>query len=367
MEIRPYTREMEPHVKAFNERLRFGGEHRWKLPETHVLRFTKPQDTLPYQEFFLTCDQDEIRGGYQLTHTLFTLRGSPTWIACGPQYNISEGIVNRSYGMVGVVHVQDALQRQPLMYALGMGGLNEPQAKLLSAMKWNILPVPFFFRVVNVSRFLANIVYLRRSKRNRVILDSARYTGVGWLGVHVAQARLPKRDTSIQAEPVSEFGSWADSIWDRSKGTYSFAAFRNCANLNALYPSSSSRFIRLKISRSPGNVGWAVVLDTQMSKHKQFGDMRVGTIVDCLAHPECAGDVIRGCTTFLEERGVDIIVSNQASSQWGQAFAPAGYLKGPTNFFLATSTMLTKHLEPLRMSQPGIHMNRGDGDGPIHL
>jgi hypothetical protein len=95
--------------------------------------------------------------------------------------------------------------------------------------------------------------------------------------------------------------------------------------------------------------------------------MRVGSIVDCLAEPDAASSVVRCCTSFLEERGVDLIVTNQASSAWGKAFAASGYLKGPTNFILVLSPKLAARLDPVNDSWGAIHMNRGDGDGPINL
>ena len=64
---------------------------------------------------------------------------------------------------------------------------------------------------------------------------------------------------------------------------------------------------------------------------------------------------------------MDLIVSNQANPAWGKAFLAAGYLVGPSNFILALSPMLVGRLEPLEVSRKRIHMNRGDGDGPIHL
>ena len=60
-----------------------------------------------------------------------------------------------------------------------------------------------------------------------------------------------------------------------------YIAKRDAATLDCLYPPSDPRFIRIRTDH-----GWAVLLDTPMSAHKQFGDLRVGTIVDCLAPPE---------------------------------------------------------------------------------
>ena len=366
VEIRPYTHDLEPLVRAFNLRLRAGGERFWSFPESHVPRLTSMLNENPYQELFVTCDQREVRGGYLMTHTRFAICGEITWIACGPQLNTSEGIVNRTYGMTGAVNVRDALQRQPLLYGLGMGGFHEPQARLLAAMKWPLYPVPFFFRVLDPSRFFANIVYLRKSRRAQFLLDLVRHTGLGW-AFCLAQFRPAWKNGVAQMELCDQFGGWADELWSVCKDRYSLIALRDSNTLNRLYPSSDRRFHRLRISRQGKLLGWAVVLDTQMSGHKHFGNMRVGSIVDCLARAEDASAVVRCSNSFLEQRGVDLIVSNQASLAWGKALLDAGYLRGPSNFILALSPMLAARLQPLESSRKSIHMNRGDGDGPINL
>ena len=109
------------------------------------------------------------------------------------------------------------------------------------------------------------------------------------------------------------------------------------------------------------------MLDTKMSGHKHFGNMRLGSIVDCLARPDDAGCVIRCAADLLEPRGVDLIVTNQANSAWCDALSKHGFLKGPTNFVLGVSQDLFQKLQPFETVKSSIHMNRGDGDGPIHM
>ena len=367
MEIGEYTPDLERSVRAFNQRLRAGGEERWRFPECHEPRFPKQQDRNPYQEFFLALHAGEVRGGYLLTHNQFAIRRKIAWVTCGPQVNLSEGIVDPAYSMVGVILAQDALRRHPLMYALGMGGMDEPLTKLLVAMAWQAFPVPFHFRVVSASRFCENISYLRRRPAACVALDLLRYSGIGSLGFRLAQARPAAFSRGFPATRVQEFGPWADALWDTCKDAYSFIALRNRDTLNVLYPPGDARFHRLRIAHADRDLGWAVVLDTQMSGHRQFGSMRVGSIVDCLALPENAAAVVRAATRFLEMQGVDIIVSNQASKAWNKALARNGYINGPSNFILALSPELTKELQPLEEYEPHIHINRGDGDGPINL
>ena len=367
MEIRPYTPDLELAVKAFNQRLQNGGEKQWRIPDTHVQRFPKHEGRNPYQEFFLAWHDGQVRGGYLLTYSRFVVRGETVCIACGPQLNLSEGLVDPSYAMIGVIQLQDALQRQPLMFGLGMGGMNAPLTNLFNAMEWQSFPVPFYFRVESSSHFFENINYLRKNKVDRAALDLLRYTGVGSLGIHLMQTRLRGVHKEVHSNSVADFKFWADAVWDNCKDSYSLIALRDSATLNVLYPPDDSRFLRLRIARGSQDLGWVVMLDTQMSGHKQFGSMRVGSIVDCLASPADAAAVIRAATRFLKTRGVDIIISNQSSSAWCKALAANGYITGPSNFILALSPKLAERLTPLPEHKSAIHMNRGDGDGPINL
>ena len=144
-------------------------------------------------------------------------------------------------------------------------------------------------------------------------------------------------------------------------------ARRDCETLNIVYPSSSAKFLCYKVTRNRAVVGWAVLLDTQMVDNKYFGNLRVGSIVDCLASPENASSVVRAATKVLEERGVDLVVSNQSHAAWCLGLRDAGFLQGPSNYPFFASRELTKLLNPLQTNMAHCHFTRGDGDGPIHL
>jgi hypothetical protein len=146
-------------------------------------------------------------------------------------------------------------------------------------------------------------------------------------------------------------------VWSESCGAYETVAGRDATTLDAFYAGRD--VIRLKV----GSAGWAVVLDTQMCRDKYFGDMRVGSIADCLAAPADAAVVMKAAVRFLEQRRVDLIVSNQLHPAWVEGLESAGFRRGPSNFVFAAS----KKLAELIPAGAGVHINRGDGDGPIHL
>src|SRR5437867_3147441 len=145
------------------------------------------------------------------------------------------------------------------------------------------------------------------------------------------------------------------------------AAVRDARVLNILYPPDDIRFIRLKIVDGCSVAGWAVLLDTVMADDKYCGNMRVGSILDCLALPEDANAVMAGAARVLEDRGVDLLLSNQSHPAWCQGLKMAGFVEGPSNFFFVASKALTKLLNEIDPAGTAIHLNRGDGDGPIHL
>ena len=355
-------------VAEFNRRVRPANVP-FELPETPT------PDWLPkagpgklYQEIFLAVEEGYVRGAYTFKNQEFLIGGRAVDVGMC-RMPVSEGIVNKRYAMVGVKLVDDAMGRQPLLYALGIGSLEAPVTRLILAMGWRVnQTVPFFFKVCNGFRFLREIRHLRATRLRRFLLDAAAYSGLGWAGTRVA-GTLGTRNgqDAVYAERVKEYEGWADEIWEECRGRYSMLGVRDAVSLNALYPAEDARFIRLKIIEGHYTIGWAVLLDTVMSENKYFGNMRVGSLVDCLATPEKAGRVAAVAARFLEHRGVDMLLSNQSHPAWRRGLKAAGFMQGPSNFYFVTSPQLTKTLNEADPEAVGIHLNRGDGDGPIHL
>jgi hypothetical protein len=370
LEIVAYTQEMVPAVREFNRRLQGGGAAAdQQFPET-----TDP-GWMPGMELYLVMEESMVRGGYILRRQSFSVAGHML-PAAHYRLPLSEGIVNRTYAQLGLRMVRDASAREPRLYAMGMGGWYKPLPQMLKRLGWSMCAVPFHFQVIHPGRFLRHIQALRTSPLRRAALDVAAYTGLGWLGMKALglATAFGSRPTPGAVDLAPGFAPWADEVWERSRPACALVAERDAATLDRLYPASDPRFLRV---RAAG--GWAVLLDTQMRGHKQFGDMRVGTIVDCLAPPECAGAVIRAAASVLAQRGVDLIVSNQLHGAWSGALVESGFRMGPSNYLLALSPALAeaagvgrlKPAPPLQAQAAQLpqqfHFNRGDGDGPIHL
>src|SRR5579872_2682508 len=285
--ILPYTESWCKAVAEFNRRVR-PAKPPFELPETPAPDWIpKTGDSKIYQEIFLAVEGDAVRGAYTFKHQEFCVGGRTMEVGMCPM-PISEGIVDKRYALVAPMLVGDAIRKQPFLYALGVGDLEAPVTQLLFAMGWCLnRTVPFFFKVTNGSRVLRSIPRVSTSGLRRLLCDAAAGVGIGSAGARIASALFTRpRPRAVSTEPVTEFFPWADELWRTCRHRYSMIGERDASVLETLYPWSDQRFIRLKVLDGGRVAGWAILLDTAMRGHKHFGNMRVGSIVDCLATPE---------------------------------------------------------------------------------
>jgi len=367
VKIRPYAESMIPATKAFNGRLREAGVGR-QFPERHVSdELPKREGSSVYQEYYLAVDGNDVRGGYVLKHQLFCFQGE-TVPGAFCRLPISEAVIDDTYDPVDSQVVQDAQNKRSVLVTTGVGEFEGPYARLLRSLGWGLYPVPFLFKIRRPFRCLRGFVSLRRSAARRVALDAAAFSGLGWLGHELMQRsvrRPPPAAETTAWDEVPGFGDWADELWQDCRTAYAMVAVRDTDVLTALYPEKTERFRRLRVTDEGRVIGWAVVLDTTVSGHEHYGELRVGTIADCLARPEKAHQVVHAATGYLEQRGVDLIVSNQSHAAWCVGLRACGYMRGPTNFVMAASPDVVTLLEPFERRVGSVHVNRGDGDGPL--
>lgn len=193
-------------------------------------------------------------------------------------------------------------------------------------------------------------------------MNAAASTGLGWLAIRAAQrvrSRVPHAN-GIVVDRVDEFSPSADTVWQEAQEQYSMASVRDSSTLRTLYPATDQHFTRLQVRSGTAEIGWAVVGERR--KDPKFGAMRVGSIVDCYASPEHAFIVAQAATNELERQGVDLIVSNQSHTAWGQALRQCGFFSGPSNFVFAASKKYAEILPPME-NVGSLHITRADGDG----
>jgi hypothetical protein len=358
-----YTAEHEPAVEAFNNRLKAAGVG-YQFPASRSSA-TGETGVITRSGFVAVQDGHSVRGGYLLKEQDFRLAGQTRRVGY-IHLPLSEGLIDRRYCSVGAQLLAHAAKRQPLLFGLGIGGRQEAFARLLTALGWSLAEVPFLFYVTRPHRVARHLEYLRRSPARALLLDLAAWTGAASLAAAVLQRRAPALPTGYSIESTSSFDKWADDLWQRLRDRFALAARRDADGLNTLYPVNDPRYQRLVLRRQGRAVGWAVVLVTAMTRHKYFGSLRVGTIVDCLADPAHVSALVSGVVGRLRP-AVDLIVTNQSSGMVVSGLRSAGFLIGPSNFLLAASPRLLGVLGALDATLPLCHVTRGDGDGPINL
>jgi hypothetical protein len=368
--IAPYGREDVTAVKEFNQRLLAGGAPaRHLCSETHVPAWLPPTAGVPVRnEFFVAKDQEGVRGTFTLKFQEFSFGGRIQELVCC-HHPISEGIVNKKFAHVGMSMVMHMLRRHPVLFALGMGGYDQPMPRLLVALKWHHCLLPLQFRVNRPARFLRELRSLREPASRRRAAGFAAASGLGWAGLHALHGLRGFAGMRVRSNVtvVGDFGPWADDLWAECASSFTLIGMRNSATLRALYPASSQSIVRLQVRIAGRLAGWAVVAIVQHANHDQYGDLRVGTIVDGLAAAPDVPAVVAAATRALLDRGVDVITSNQSHQAWVQALGGCGYLDGPSNFIFAVSSPLATLLNPFAHQVAACHVNRGDGDSAMQF
>jgi hypothetical protein len=327
----------------------------------------RPGQRVWREHYVAVEDGSAVRGGYALKPQEFLIRGR-TEVVTDWQGPVSEGAYDRHYNTLGLRLVRDMLRRRPLLYSWGHGGYDQPMINMLRTLGWHLHSTPFCILVTKPFRFLRLNRYLRATPRRRLALDFLAWSGLGFLGLRTLHAFNRLRGGRIdraEAEVVSEFGPWADALWDRCSARYACIGARDSKTLNVLLPREGwPAGIRLRVLRGGDTIGWAVVRDTPMKGDARFGDLRVGSVIDCFGLPEDAPAVIGAATRFLRTRGVDLVATNQAHPDWVRAFARNGYAVVPNKRVFALSPGLEKALAPLDETLKGLHLTIMDGHGP---
>ncbi len=367
--IVPYTKAEEEGVKRFNQRLASKG-FRFRFPEVWEPSWLpKISQRKLFQDFFLLKEEGEIRGAYILKRQEFFIRDQVRSIGYY-HFPISEGIIDKRYNGVGLFLIKDALKREPCLFSLGIGGLEEPLAQLLKILGWRLFSVPFFFKVFRIRNFFKKMQYFNQSLSLKILSGLLLFSGLGFLLIKGYQGAVGIKgrllSSRIKAVIVPKFEEWTNEIWVKSKREYKFVAKRDQEVLNILYPSSNKRFIKIKILEKEQIIGWAVVMNTQMNDNRYFGSMQIGSIVDFMALSRQETKIIGASLNILRNKGVDMVVMNQSSSCWKRAIRSCGFINGPSNFIFACSPQLSRELD-LESNMHDVFLCRGDGDGPINL
>jgi len=365
--IRESSSNDEILIQEFNNELKSHGYNfKLSLENNKILN---EKDFIFKRQFILTENNNFVRAGYTLKYQWFKINNDI--IQIGYYYNpITAGLFNKKYNICGILLLKDAQKKNSNLFSLGMGGYSEALPKLLKGLSWDLKKIPFFFKVINPYTFLKNINYLKKGIFKSFIVNASAKSGLGWLFIKliffiISLNSLRFKKKSITVDEVEIFNKEVDDVWENAKKNVYFSAIRNEEYLKTLYPDK--HFIKLKFSSGNKIVGWSISLCNKLQKHKYFGDMKLGSMVDCLSIEGYESSIINKTSNILKKKGADLIVSNQSHLYWQNAFKRNSFISGPSNFIFASSENLSKKLKNIKGREKYIHVTRGDGDGPINL
>jgi hypothetical protein len=312
-------------------------------------------------------DGEEIRATQLFFEHEMYIHGKPRsfiWPA-GP---ISESKIDPKYALYSVVLLKHSLALQPLHMAIGLGSYEHIMARIFMTLDWKHDRIPFFFYPVRPSRVLREVKAFG-SKYQQIGSSLLAYSGMGWLGCSI-RCHLKRRQNSkgsCTAENMDRFGEWTDETWEKCLNYYGALTRKDAAALNTFYAPGDKRYHRLRVHRNGDYIGWILVTMIDMENDKFFGNLRVGTLVDGLCHPDDVQDVMNSGVNYLIDKKVDICIANWSHIAWTTASRNLGFLQGPSNYIYFVSKAGTPPLLTDECPLDQIHVNRGDGDGPVHL
>jgi hypothetical protein len=363
-------------VNRFNQRFDDADGY-FSFSESEISRiFKKNEFTKLFFEFYIAKDKDgEVRGGYYFKNQEYYLNKETIEIVF-MQLPLSEGIINKNYKQVGPMIFEDMEERRNLVFVLGMGGFQYPLPKRLKKNGWFMYLVPFYFFINKPNAFLNDFEYLNTIKKSfskKILINIVKVLGLLHVfaflsATYTAIYKLLKykKYNGVNVEIIEEFSAFTDELWEKNKFFYSIIAKRDQHVLNQLYPKTSNKFHKLKITKKGVCIGWVVLLCTKMENDKYFGNLKLGTLIDAFSKPDDAELLINQSVRYLKKINADLIVVNHTNISWGNHFKKNGFIKGPSNFIFGISKRIKEYYKD-KIDFETSFLMRGDGDGPINL
>ena len=368
----PLTANLIPACREFNTRLRQHTDPPFLLPESvsaesvSANNVSRADAGISTTHYVAVDAEGSVRGGVLLAEQYGWLNQKIVRLI-NIQSPLSEGLVDRRFAGIGLQMLKFVNGHSPYCYAVGMGDAGKPFPRLLRAAGWLLQPVPFAFSVIGPRRFLSEIAPLRLGYRKWLARAAA---GSGLAPLASAAWRFAHPEPTMRGYSLELASSWpagTDAVWEQCRRRLTFSAMRDKSALDALYPLAQLRLNRFVLRASGKIVGWPVGVLTPMKDDPNFGDLAVGTILDGLATEGDMIPLVALTRNAMQDMGAELILTNQSHAMWRTALRRLGFLNHSSNYLVALSNALSAALaaEPDAMQQ--IHLNRGDGDGRVHV
>jgi hypothetical protein len=256
-----------------------------------------------------------------------------------------------------------------------------PVLRILTGLKWVHKGVlPQYLCLLNAGAVLENLrpsvvaavksgdgrgpSFLRSYLKNRYV---RRIGGIGlalaqqiWIGM-----TFPARPTQLRADIRREEAlddSYTD-LWQSVAGQFGASLVRDRAALQARFGAKMERYRLLACRRDKELLGYCIVKVKSFSNDARMGNMKVGTIVDCLydpREPSVLQSLLAEAVQLFRQEGAHVILCTASFKAIRQVLVRNGFFKIPGNLNFACHVRSPLALEEIPFE--AWHLMRGDSD-----
>ena len=263
-------------------------------------------------------------------------------------------------GLVGPLLIKEASRTLDCALSLFV---EPPVLRILTGMKWTHCGiVPQYLRVLQPLEVGRNLQLGRFEGRGPL----AR-TGVGW-GLAICQAALlgvsrlkrPGGGTGEVREEQGLDGAY-DELWRSVRGRFGTCVARDREYLQRRYGARPERYRILGCRRGGRLLGYCVLKTKRFSGDARMGDIKLGTIVDCLFDPDSTAapaSLFATAVQAFRHDGMHAVLCTASHASVARALRSTGFFAIPGNLHFALYTRRPMREVPIE----GWHLMRGDSD-----
>ena len=281
-------------------------------------------------------------------------------------------------GLVGPLLIKEV--NRVLDCALSLH-VEAPVMRILTGLKWvhkGILPQ--YLRVLNSREVMKN---LQPSGMGSMSPDAKKWSSllqsqignafVRWVGsIGLAFGQMlwsgmgflirPGR-AQVETREELEFDESYTELWQSVAGQFKAALVRDQASLQARFGRKIDRYRLLACRRGHKLMGYCILKMKTFSHDSRMGNMKVGTIVDCLYDPEVPSilqSLMIHASQWFDREDAHVIFCTASLSAVRRVLLANGFFRIPGNLNFAYHTR-----SPMPIDQVPIecwHLMRGDSD-----
>ena len=254
-----------------------------------------------------------------------------------------------------------------------------PVLRILTGLKWvHKGMLPQYLRVMNVGSVLGNIqpstveavtaggkgFFLRPYLTSRFV------RWIGSAGLALGQRLWWGMNCLARSKPIQADLQWEEAfddsythLWQSVAGQFGAALVRDRAALESRYGGKIERYRLLTCRRHGKLQGYCIVKLKQFANDRRMGNMKLGTIVDCLydsREPFVLHGLIAHVAQWARQERVDALLCTASLKSLRQGLLRDGFFRIPGNLNFAYHSQSPSELE--KISLDAWHLMRGDSD-----